>query len=423
MIEQPMPHNIQAEQAIIGALFCDSSCRWKAKGLGMQDWYSEAHHHIAQAIQETDGTFIAACQWLNDRDLLERITPEYIKGIQDQVSISAGIDTAIETVRECSARRRFITLCYRQAEAAYNRPADETAAELKRGLGKIETAERIQIVTASQAVNEAYKEVEEAAKHDGALVGLTSGYADLDFHTGGFRPGDLIVLGARPGAGKTVFAENLAVRCKKPVLVFNLEMTARQLAARDLAGESKISFTKIRTGRIKGDEWNRLTQAAGKLSDLPIHYVDSGNLTMEDIMATAERAQKKHGIELIIVDYIQLITGQGMRKREEFVAYLSRSFKTLARELQVPILTLAQLNRLCEQRKNKRPVLSDLRESGAIEQDADVVLFLYRDAMYDERADQSKAELIISKGRNIQIGTVPLVWQGSYQRFDSQYHV
>ena len=419
---EPMPHNIQAEQAIIGALFCDPTCRWKAKTLTLQDWYSEAHSHITQAILETDGSFIAVAQWLADRDLLERITPEYIKGIQEQVSTSAGIDTAISTVKECSTRRKFITLCYQQAEAAYHRSSDETAAELKQGLGGIETADRVQIVTADQAVNEAYKEIEEAASHDGALVGLSSGYADLDWHTGGFRPGDLVVLGARPGAGKTVFAENMAVRCGKPVLVFNLEMTARQLAARDLAGESKINFTKIRTGRLKGDEWDRLTHSAGRLSALPIYYVDCGNLTMEDISSTAERAQKKYGIELIIVDYIQLIVGQGMRKREEFIAFLSRSFKAMARELQVPVLTLAQLNRLCEQRKNKRPVLSDLRESGAIEQDADVVLFLFRESMYDNKADKRKAELIISKGRNIQIGTVPLVWQGGIQRFDNEHY-
>jgi replicative DNA helicase len=419
------PHNIQAEQAIIGALILSPDTHWKVKGtLTLQDWYREAHGHIAQAILEAGCEMPAVVQHLTDSDLIERVGgADYLWQIASQVSTAAGIDSHIETVKECARRRELIRLCDVVSDSAYNRSSDETAGDLRRGLGEIETADRIRIVTASEAVNAAFKEIEVASKHDGSLIGLSSGFADLDWHTGGFRGGDIIVLGARPGMGKTVFAGNVAVRCGAPVLIFNLEMTARQLATRDMAGLAKVDFTKLRTGRLKDDDWARITRAAGKLSDKPIFFVDSGNITVENIEGITEKAHRKYGIRLLIIDYVQLVGGQGKTKREEFIAHISRSLKNLARDLDIPILALAQLNRQCEARQNKRPMLSDLRESGAIEQDADVVCFLYRESMYNKEADKNKAELIIAKGRNIQIGTIELVWQGAYQVFQDQFHV
>lgn len=424
MTELP-PRNIQAEQAIIGALILSPDTHWKIKGvLTLTDWYSEAHAHIAQAALDAGCEMPAITQWLEDHGLLERVGgADYLWQIANQVSTAAGVDTHIETVKECSRRRDLIRLCQETERAAYRQQSTDTAFELRQKLMGIETADRVRMVTAGEAVNEAFKEVEAASRHDGSLIGLPSGFADVDWHTGGFRGGDIIVLGARPGMGKTAFAGNVALRCGAPVLVFNLEMTARQLVTRDLASTARIDLTKLRTGRLKDDDWDRVTKAAGKLSDKPIYFVDTGNLKIEEISGITEKAHRKHGIKLVIIDYIQLIGGQGGVKREEFVAYISRSLKSLARELDIPVLALAQLNRQCEQRTNKRPQLADLRESGAIEQDADIVCFLYREAVYDSNASESKAELIISKGRNIKIGTIPLVWEGGFQSFQNQYHI
>lgn len=425
MIDRVPPHNLEAERAVLGALMLSPESHWKVKGvLGANDWYREAHAHIAQAILEGGGDISKVIQNLRDAGALGRgCDADYVANLAAGVNNLSLLDGNIQTVKECAQRRELIFLCYQEAEAAYTRASEETAGALRRRLGEIETQDRIKIVSASESVNEAFKEIEKASKHDGTVIGVSSGFSELDWHTGGFRPGDVIVLGARPGMGKTVFASNMAVKCGKPALIFNLEMTARQLSTRDLAGVGKLSLTKLRTGRLKEQDWARLVKAAGKISELPIYYVDTGNVTVEEIAGITEKAVRRHGVELLIIDYIQLVGGQKEKKREEFVAHISRSVKNLARELQIPVVVLAQLNRQCEQRANKRPLLSDLRESGAIEQDADVVLFLFRESVYDKTKDKHEAELIISKGRNIQIGTIKLRWDGEFQLFQNQYHV
>lgn len=424
MTELP-PRNIQAEQAIIGALILNPDTHWKVKGvLSMTDWYSEAHAHIAQAILEAGVEMPEIIQWLEDHKLLERVGgADYLWQIAAQVSTSAGAETHIETVKECARRRELIRLCQETERVAYRQPSSDTAFELRQKLSGIETSDRVKVVTAGEAVNDAFKEIEIASQHDGSLIGLPTGFSDVDWHTGGLRGGDIVVLGARPGMGKTAFAGNVAVKCGEPVLVFNLEMTARQLATRDISSVARVDLTKLRTGRLKDDDWDKVTRAAGKLSDKPIYFVDTGTLKIEEIANITEKAHRKHGIKLMIIDYIQLISGQGGVKREEFVAHISRSLKNLARELDIPILALAQLNRQCEARGDKKPILSDLRESGAIEQDADIVCFLFRKSVYDSNSPENEAELIIAKGRNIKVGTVPLIWEGGFQSFQNQYHV
>jgi replicative DNA helicase len=260
------------------------------------------------------------------------------------------------------------------------------------------------------------------------ITGTATGFTDLDRKTSGFHPGDLIIIAGRPSMGKTALAiniaENVALDSKLPVAIFSMEMGASQLATRMIGSVGKLNQQDLRTGRLQDDDWGRLTHALGKLNDAPIHIDESAALSSLDLRARSRRLHRQNnGLGLIVVDYLQLMSsnlGKASENRATEISEISRSLKALAKELHVPVVALSQLNRSLEQRTDKRPVMSDLRESGAIEQDADLILFIYRDEVYNsDSPSQGKAEIIIGKQRNGPIGKVELAFRGEYTRFDN----
>jgi replicative DNA helicase len=273
---------------------------------------------------------------------------------------------------------------------------------------------------------EVFEKVEFLYTNKGGVSGIPSGFIDLDKMTNGFQPNELIIVAARPSVGKTAFAlniaQNVAVRSTETVAIFSLEMSASQLVQRIICAESNVDATRMRTGELKGDDWEKLSMAIGALSEAQIYIDDTPGITVSDIRAKCRRLKKEKGLGLILIDYLQLIQGRGKagENRQQEVSEISRTLKQIARELEVPVIALSQLSRGVEQRQDKRPMMSDLRESGSIEQDADIVAFLYRDDYYDKDSEKKNIiEIIIAKQRNGPVGTVELVFLKNYNKFVS----
>jgi len=271
-----------------------------------------------------------------------------------------------------------------------------------------------------------FEQIEFLYNHRGGVTGIPSGFPDLDRMTSGFQRSDLIIVAARPSVGKTAFALNIAqnvgVRARETVAIFSLEMSASQLVQRMVCAESNVDAGRLRTGRLEGDDWEKLTMAIGALSEAEIYIDDTPGVTVADIRAKLRRLKKERGLGLVVIDYLQLIQGRGKpgENRQQEVSEISRTLKQIARELEVPVIALSQLSRGVEQRQDKRPMLSDLRESGSIEQDADIVAFLYRDDYYDRETERKNIiEIIIAKQRNGPVGTVELVFLKNFNKFVS----
>ena len=265
--------------------------------------------------------------------------------------------------------------------------------------------------------------IEAAAKHKGTVTGISTGFYDLDYKTSGLQPSDLILIAARPSMGKTAFVLNLAqyiaVRNKIPTAIFSLEMSKDQLVNRILSMESKVDSQAMRTGSLQGSDWEKLVECAGAISGAPLMIDDTPGISVADLRSKCRKFKLEYGLKLIIIDYLQLMTGgRHSESRQQEISEISRSLKALAREMNAPVIALSQLSRACETRPDHRPMLSDLRESGAIEQDADVVMFIYRDDYYNKDTDKKGiSEIIIAKQRNGPIGTVELVWLPNYTKF------
>jgi replicative DNA helicase len=304
------------------------------------------------------------------------------------------------------------------------KPVEEIADEIIHLINKSKPKPQIPIISAGEAAKDTYKRIERLAESDSHITGISTGFRDLDRNTSGWQNGDMIVLAGRPGMGKSVLGKDILEKSNVPCLLVNLEMSTEQTQLRQLSGIGKIQHDRIRAGRLKDNEWSALVDAINKLSAMPLYYIDTGHLTAGDLYMLIQYAIKKYGIRLVVVDYLQLMTG-AKENREQAIADISRTIKNTAKEFHIPIIALAQLNRSCEARPNKRPLLSDLRESGSIEQDADVVIFIYRDEMYNQPTDETRnvAEINIAKGRNCRTGFIKLVWSGEYQSFkDYEYH-
>jgi replicative DNA helicase len=273
---------------------------------------------------------------------------------------------------------------------------------------------------------EVFERVEHLYNHKGGVTGIPSGFPDLDKMTSGFQRSDLIIVAARPSVGKTAFAlniaQNVAVRAGETVAIFSLEMSAGQLVQRMICAEANVDAGRMRTGFLEGDDWEKLAMAIGALSEAQIYIDDTPGVTVADIRAKCRRLKKEKGLGMILIDYLQLIQGRGKpgENRQQEVSEISRTLKQIARELEVPVIALSQLSRGVEQRQDKRPMMSDLRESGSIEQDADIVAFLYRDDYYDKESEKKNIiEIIIAKQRNGPVGTVELVFLKNYNKFVS----
>jgi len=435
------PHSLEAEQSVLGGLLLDNET-WDRVGESVvaQDFYSRSHRIIFEAIGalielgEPVDLITLSENLENDQKLEDAGGFVYLAEMMKNTPSAANITAYADIVRERAVTREMISVANEIAEAGYDTQG-RTSADL------LDFAETKVFQIAEQRANKSEgpenihsvleKTVDRIEKlyqqpHDG-VTGVSTGFSDLDKMTAGLQPSDLIIVAARPSMGKTTFAMNLAENAAmtedKPALIFSLEMPSEQIMMRMLASLGRIDQTKIRTGQLGDEDWARLSSTMGLLIEKGKMYIDdAAGLTPTEVRSRARRiARDNDGISLIMIDYLQLMRApQFADNRTLEIAEISRSLKALAKELEVPVVALSQLNRSLEQRADKRPVNSDLRESGSIEQDADLIMFIYRDEVYhDDSEFKGMAEIIIGKQRNGPIGRVPLTFQGQFSRFDN----
>ncbi|MDP2433779.1 MAG: replicative DNA helicase [Pseudomonadota bacterium] len=437
------PHSVEAEQSVLGGLLLENQA-WErvADLVNEQDFYRADHRHIWKQIvrlidDNKPADVVTVAESLESHNKLDEVGGlAYLAALAQNTPSAANIRRYAEIVRERSVLRKLVEVGGEIATSAFNpngRSATEILDEAEKKVFDIKEAgaKSTQGFLALQPLlKEVVTRIDELYNRDNPseVTGVATGYSDLDTKTSGLQPGDLIIVAGRPSMGKTAFslniAENVALDSNLPVAVFSMEMGAAQLVMRMLGSVGRLDQHKLRTGRITDDDWPRLTHALGSLNEAKIFIDESPGLTAMEVRARARRlARQCEGgqLGLIVLDYLQLMSGNGQgENRATEISEISRSLKSLAKELHVPVIALSQLNRSLEQRPNKRPVMSDLRESGAIEQDADVILFIYRDEVYNpDTPDKGSAEIIIGKQRNGPIGMVRLTFLGEYTRFEN----
>jgi len=430
------PHSIEAEQAVLGSLML-SPRAWElvADRVAANDFYRDDHRKIFAAIRElSEGgkpvDAITVAEWFerhNEADTVEG--GAYLTYLANSVASAANVVAYADIVRERSVLRQLTEAGNEIAGNAYRtegRTAEGLLEEAEKKIFSIadqSARRRSNFISIQDALKDAFAKLEELQGSAGEITGLATGFNDLDRKTAGLQPGDLIIVAGRPSMGKTTFsvnmAENAAIRHKVPVVIFSMEMSALQLVMRMFSSLGQINQTRIRTGKLEDLDWPNLTSAMTMLQGTHIFIDETPGLSPSEMRARARRLKREHDIGLVVVDYLQLMQVPDSREnRATEISEISRSLKALAKELHLPVIALSQLNRSLEQRPNKRPVMADLRESGAIEQDADLILFIYRDEVYnDDSASKGKAEIIVGKHRNGSTGTIELAFQGEFLRF------
>jgi replicative DNA helicase len=432
------PQHIEAEQCVLGAILLENDALLKAlEILKPHNFYRDAHRKIFDAIlalfeRNEPIDLLTVSEILRRRNQLEDIGGStYLATLLEAIPTAANIRHHAHMVRETAILRGLINAATEVIAECYEHTED--VEEL------LDRAERMIFEISEQRVTAAFANLKDLLKdsiryteqlyerHE-LITGLPTGFRDFDQLTAGLQPSDLIIIAARPSMGKTAFALNIArnvgMRMRQPreaVAVFSLEMSKEQLALRMLCSEGRIDSSRLRRGYLDKSEWGRLVNAANDLSDTPIFIDDSPGLSVLDLRAKSRRLQSERGLSLIIIDYLQLLRGRGrVESRQQEISEISRSLKALAKELKVPVIALSQLSRAVEQRGDRKPQLADLRESGAIEQDADVIVFIYRDEMYDkESKDKGIAKLIVGKQRNGPTGDLELAFLREYARFET----
>ncbi len=430
------PHSIDAEQAVLGGLLLAGSAWDQVADLVVEDdFYREDHRAIFHAISELHQNnkpcdAVTITEWFESHGHIDQVDGgSYISQLVNTTPSAANIQAYAEIVREKSILRSLIDVGTEITSGAY-------AADGRESKVLLEAAERAVFaiaekgsrggsgfVSVQDTIKQAIDKIQELYEFEGEITGISTGFQDLDKKTAGLQPSDLIIVAGRPAMGKTSFAmnlaENAAIKHNIPVAVFSMEMSALQLVMRLFSSLGQIEQGRLRTGNLDDLDWPKLTSAMNLLQKSKIFIDETPALSPAELRARARRLKREHDIGMIVVDYIQLMSVPGTREnRATEIAEISRSMKAIAKELNVPVVALSQLNRALEQRPNKRPVMADLRESGSIEQDADLILFIYRDEVYNnETAEKGKAEIIIGKHRNGEIGTVNLAFQGPWLRF------
>ncbi|HEX9450490.1 MAG TPA: replicative DNA helicase [Burkholderiales bacterium] len=433
------PHSVEAEQSVLGGLLLDNTAWDKiADMIGESDFYRADHRLIYRHVSKLVGNsrpadVITVSESLESTRELEGVGGlAYLGALAQNTPTAANIRRYAEIVREKAVMRKLAEVGTEIAETAYNPMGKEAAQMLDEAESKVfaiseEGARGKQgFMDMQPLLTQVVERIDMLYNRDNPsdVTGVPTGFTDLDKMTSGLQPGDLVIVAGRPSMGKTSLAlnmaEHVALESGLPVGIFSMEMGASQLVMRMLGSVGKLDQHKVRTGRLADEDWRKLTDAVGRLNDAPIHIDETAALNALELRARARRLHRQYGkLGLIVVDYLQLMSAssQGENRATE-ISEISRGLKALAKELNVPVVALSQLNRSLEQRPNKRPVMSDLRESGAIEQDADLILFIYRDEVYNQDTpDKGKAEVIIGKQRNGPIGTITLVFQGEYTRF------
>ncbi|MBU0481924.1 MAG: replicative DNA helicase [Proteobacteria bacterium] len=434
------PQNIEAEQCVLGSILLQQGTMVRAvESLSAEDFYRPEHKLIFSAMLKLfDRTepqdLVTISNILRDENNLDKVGgPGYLAELTDIVPVAANISYYAKIVRTKSILRQLISTTTSIAGRCYEEQDDIDLLldETEQTIFEISRAKSSQsFYQINSVVNDAFKMIEKLSERKEMITGVPSGFDDFDRMTAGLQPSDLIILAGRPSMGKTALAmnmvQNAAILNKVPVGVFSLEMSKEQLGMRMLCSISRVDSHNLRTGHVKDSDWPKLARATGILSEAPVYIDDTPAITVLEIRAKARRMKTEHDIGLIVVDYLQLMRGRAStERREQEISEISRSLKAMAKELQVPVIALSQLNRSLENRPNKRPQLSDLRESGAIEQDADLICFIYRDEVYNKAEDNPNrgvAELILGKQRNGPTGTVRLAFLDHITTFENLAH-
>ena len=435
LIKRILPHSIEAEQAVIGSMLMWREAIMAASEiLTSDDFYQHQYGVIFDAMVElfNEGKpvdLVTLQNRLREKDVPPEISSmEFVRDLLNAVPTSANVRHYANIVSEKAVLRRLIKLteeiendCYLNKEPV-EVIMEETEKKMFQLLGQRNSGDFMPI---RQVVINTLENIERASKTKGNVTGIPTGFTDLDYKTSGLQNSDFILIAARPSMGKTAFvlniAQYMAFKKDKAVAIFSLEMSREQLMNRLLSMESKVDSQHLRTGNLKDDEWSKLIESAGMIGESRLMIDDTPGISIGEMRSKCRKYKLEHGLDIIIIDYLQLMSGSGKsssESRQQEISDISRSLKALARELNVPVVALSQLSRAVEQRTDHRPMLSDLRESGAIEQDADVVMFIYRDDYYNKDSENKGiAEIIIAKQRNGPIGTVNLVWLPDYTKF------
>ncbi|WCK54503.1 replicative DNA helicase [Aneurinibacillus sp. Ricciae_BoGa-3] len=429
------PQNIEAEQAVIGAIFLEHEALINVQDILLpEDFYRTAHQRIYHAIlslaerSEPVDLVTVTAELENRKELDDIGGVTYLTDLATSVPTAANVEYYARIVEEKALLRRLIRAATKIAADGYTSAEDVPGLLNDAEKSIMEIAQRrhaSSFTHIKDVLMETYEQIEALAANKGEVSGVPTGYPDLDKMTSGLKPSELIILAARPSVGKTAFAlnvaQNVAARAGAPVAIFSLEMGATQLVQRMICAEGNIDAQRMRTGYFADEDWHKLTMAIGTLSAAPIYIDDTPGITVSDIRAKCRKLKAEAGLGLILIDYLQLITGRrGGDNRQQEISEISRTLKLIARELECPVIALSQLSRAVEQRQDKRPMLSDIRESGSIEQDADIVAFLYRDDYYDKETEKKNIiEVIIGKQRSGPTGTVELAFLKEYNKFVS----
>lgn len=427
------PHNMEAEQSVLGCMLLDKeSVATATDFLDSDDFYADAHKEIFDSMVEIYDRgepvdLVTVTEQLRQRGTLEAVGGVvYLSDLSMTVPSTANIKYYVDIVEEKAILRRLIAACNDIIKQSYEarEEIDLIIDHAEKSIFEITQRNTVSDFEPIKTVLlDTYAKIEEMSKNKGKIIGVPTGFHDFDQKTSGLQPSDFVLIAARPSMGKTSFVLNVAqyaaIRANVPVAIFSLEMSKEQLVQRMLSAEANVELQKIRTGDLSEEEWIKLVEAAGPLSQAPIYIDDTPGISVMEMRSKARRLKLEKGLGMIVIDYLQLMSGRGRAEnRQQEISEISRSLKALARELSVPVVTLSQLSRAPEARTDHRPMLSDLRESGAIEQDADLVAFLYRDEYYNPDTEKKNiAEVIIAKQRNGPTGTVELVWLGQYTKF------
>ena len=434
LMKRVAPHSIEAEQSVIGSMLMDREAIIAASEIvTASDFYQTQYGIMFETMVElfNEGKpvdLITLQDRLKEKDVPPEVSSlDFVRDIITTVPTSANVRSYANIVREKAVLRKLIHVIGTIANTCYagKEPLDQILATTEKTIfDLLQSRGGGEFVPIRQVALNVLEKIEVASKSQGSVTGIPTGFIDLDYKTSGMQPSDLVLIAARPSMGKTAFVLNLvdhvAVRKGLPCMVFSLEMSKEQLVNRMLAMESNVDAQKLRNGNLTDSDWDAVVEGIGVIGNSNLIIDDTPGISITELRSKCRKMKLEHGLSMIIIDYLQLMSGSGKSSdnRQQEISEISRSLKALAREMNAPVLALSQLSRACETRTDHRPMLSDLRESGAIEQDADVVMFLYRDDYYNKDTDTPNiAEVIIAKQRNGPIGTVNLLWQPEFTKF------
>ncbi len=439
------PQNLEGEMSVLGGVLLQNEALNKAlEILRPEDFYRDSHRKIFAALislseRNEPADLVTLTAELQRGGALEAVGGStYLATLVDYVPTAANISFYCKLVKEKSLMRRLVEVSTEIAGQAYKGgDVEEVLDRAEKSIFEIaENRTRPSYFPVKEILKDTFKAIEALYDRKELVTGAPTGFTDLDALTSGLQPSDLIIVAGRPSMGKTAFClnliENASIHAKKPVasVIFSLEMSKEQLVQRMLCSVARVDASRLRTGHLGESDWPKLTMGAGQLSEAPIFIDDTPAISVLELRSKARRLKAEHDIGLVIVDYLQLMRGHNPESRQQEISEISRSLKALAKEIKVPVVALSQLNRSLENRTDKRPIMADLRESGAIEQDADVIMFVYREAVYCEdcksrektcdKGHEKDAEIVVGKQRNGPIGTVHLTFRGEYTRFENQ---